>query len=91
LEKFVGALTFAGNYAFLIARLKARGPDLGGLGLHTRLFSRGYSTFSCSRRLLLMMYRGVVDIPEAVLQGNVCPRGLGGLCPLLQDEVVRGL
>ena len=46
-----------GNYAFPISRLKARGPDAGGLRMRSRLLSCGCSTSSCSRRLLSRMHR----------------------------------
>lgn len=33
---------------------------------------------------------GVIDASEAVLHGDARPRGLGGLCPLLQDKTICG-
>jgi hypothetical protein len=55
LEMFADVRTFWGNYAFLIARLKARSLGPGGLGLRSRLLSCGSSTSSFSWRLLSRM------------------------------------
>lgn len=33
---------------------------------------------------------GIADASEVVLHEDMCPRESGGLCPLLQDEVVCG-
>jgi hypothetical protein len=41
-------------------------------------------------RLVVEDAPGVADVPEEILHGDACPHGLGGLCPILQDEAVCG-
>jgi hypothetical protein len=54
LKMLAGACTFEGNCS-LISHPKARGPDLGGVGLHPCLLSHNCLTFSYSRCLLSKM------------------------------------
>jgi hypothetical protein len=80
----VGRRTYLwGNCAFRISRPKARGPTLGGLGLHACLLSRGCLTSSCSRHLFIEDVPSVADAIDAMLYVDTCRNRQGGLCPLL--------
>lgn len=89
LEIFANALTSMGNFALRMVCLKAHG--LGPRRARTSLVP-----------LLLWLLHpfllpasvveevsSVVDLPDMVLCGDAVSCGLGGPCPLLQDEVVH--
>lgn len=69
LEMLVGAHTFVGKCALLIACPKARDPGPCGLGLRSRLLSHGCST-SCSRHWLLRICRASWISPRRSFRGT---------------------